>query len=222
MPKIRRSSMKDQVYEIVKERILNQEYKFGESISILGLSQELGISNTPIREAMNMLVVEGLLTSNMNNKFRVLELSGETQRRLDEVVCVLLNGSYLHAHFHGKDDELADMLEKALIAQKKAFEANVEDDYINRTMEFDRCFVDVTKNPTLIDIYEKNSTKLYLFVRKIMWEEKDTIPDNIHEHEGLLEAVKAKDPLEVVTLLEKHYNKHFDEKLREFYLGSEA
>lgn len=222
MPKIRRSSMKDQVYEIVKERILSQEYKFGESLSILGLSQELGISNTPIREALNMLVVEGLLTSNMNNKFRVLELSGETQRRLDEVVCVLLTGSYIHAHRRGKDDELVEMLEKAIVEQKKAFEADVEEDYINRTMGFDRCFVDVTKNPTLIDIYERNSTKLYLFVRKIMWEEKETIPDNIREHEGLLEAVKAKEPVEVITRLEKHYNKHYDEKFKEFYRTSQV
>ncbi len=213
MQKIQKTSMKDQVYDIVKERILKQEYRFGESISILGLSKELGISNTPIREALNMLVAEGLLTSNLNNKFKVLELNGEVQRRLDEVVCVLLTGSYMHMHRRGKDGNLSRMLEQAIMKQKEAFQLDDEDEYIRCTMNFDRCFVDITQNETLIDIYNKNSTLLYLFVRKIIWEEKDTIPESIREHEGLLDAVQKGDASLVIERLEAHYNKHYDKKV---------
>ena len=77
MASIQRSSMKDQVYELIKGRIYSQYYKSGEEIKILTLSKELGVSNTPIREALTMLVAEGLLTTSLNNKFRVIELNEE-------------------------------------------------------------------------------------------------------------------------------------------------
>ena len=52
---LKRISMRDQVYEIIKNRILSREYSLGEPINIVHLSKELGISNTPIREALSQL-----------------------------------------------------------------------------------------------------------------------------------------------------------------------
>jgi DNA-binding GntR family transcriptional regulator len=48
--KIQKSTMKDQVYEIIKEMILNQTYQLGEKINIDTLAAELNVSNSPIRE----------------------------------------------------------------------------------------------------------------------------------------------------------------------------
>ena len=46
---LKRISMRDQVYEIIKNRILSREYSLGEPINIVHLSKELGIS-TPLSE----------------------------------------------------------------------------------------------------------------------------------------------------------------------------
>lgn len=43
-------SVKEQTYQIIKEKILNQEYPAGARININELAEELGISNSPIRE----------------------------------------------------------------------------------------------------------------------------------------------------------------------------
>ena len=71
MATIIKTSTKDQVYDIIKEKIFLQEYDLGDTINITALSSELGVSNTPIREALSKLEAEGLVTSSMSSKVRV-------------------------------------------------------------------------------------------------------------------------------------------------------
>lgn len=49
MRKIKKNTMKNQAYEIIRKKILNQSYIPGEKISIASLTEELQISNTPIQ-----------------------------------------------------------------------------------------------------------------------------------------------------------------------------
>jgi DNA-binding GntR family transcriptional regulator len=59
--KIERIALGDQVYEAIKERILDQAYAPGEKLNVDGLVRELEVSSTPIREALSRLVAEGLV-----------------------------------------------------------------------------------------------------------------------------------------------------------------
>ena len=59
--KIERVVLGDQVYEAIKERILDQAYAPGEKLNVDGLVRELKVSSTPIREALTRLVAEGLV-----------------------------------------------------------------------------------------------------------------------------------------------------------------
>lgn len=59
--KIERVALGDQVYEAVKERILDQAYAPGEKLNVDALVRELRVSSTPIREALARLVAEGLV-----------------------------------------------------------------------------------------------------------------------------------------------------------------
>ncbi|MFQ7739785.1 MAG: GntR family transcriptional regulator, partial [Emergencia timonensis] len=60
-------SVKEQTYQIIKEKILNQEYPAGARININELAEELGISNSPIREALSLLEQQGLVISNRSS-----------------------------------------------------------------------------------------------------------------------------------------------------------
>ena len=61
--KIERVVLGDQVYEAIKERILDQAYAPGQKLNIDGLVRELKVSSTPIREALTRLVAEGLVSA---------------------------------------------------------------------------------------------------------------------------------------------------------------
>ncbi len=206
---INKTSMKDQVYELIRERIFSQKYRSGEEIKILPLSNELGVSNTPIREALTALAAEGLLTTSLNNKFRVVELSEEINAELNETIKVLLIGGYLSAHGDNRDSGLEEMLRKRLALQRQALEKGSENEYIKRTLSFDRSFVEITGNKKLIKMYDDNSYLFYLFIRHTVWENAEHRDKALNEHEQLIKAVAKGDSKLVVDLLEKHYDKHY-------------
>src|SRR5712692_5955504 len=55
------ANISDGVYEFLRRRILDHEYPPGYRFDLSGLADELGISRTPIREAMHRLEAEGLV-----------------------------------------------------------------------------------------------------------------------------------------------------------------
>ena len=61
---VKQQTVKDQVYEILKHEIVIGKLKPGESINISKLTEELNISTAPVREALNMLAQDGLVTLN--------------------------------------------------------------------------------------------------------------------------------------------------------------
>ena len=210
MAAIQRSSMKDQVYEIVRGRIFSGEYGSGEEVKILTLSKELGVSNTPIREALTILVAEGLLTTSLNNKFRVVQLNEKEMNELNATICILLTGGYRAAHKDGKDADLYNLLKERYDEQIKARKKGDQDEYIQKTLKFDRSFVEITGNQKLIEIFDTNNYLLYLYVRYTYWKENENTEKKLKEHEELIKAVKAENAELVQKLLEAHYDEHYE------------
>jgi GntR family transcriptional regulator, rspAB operon transcriptional repressor len=63
------------VYERVREAILEGEIAPGATMSQVALADELGISRTPLREALRMLQSEGLIEAERNRRVRVAAVS---------------------------------------------------------------------------------------------------------------------------------------------------
>lgn len=59
---IQRSRLADQAYELLKERILTRELLPGQRLSVPAIANELGLSRSPVREAVQRLIQEGLGT----------------------------------------------------------------------------------------------------------------------------------------------------------------
>jgi DNA-binding GntR family transcriptional regulator len=60
MDLIRKKSLKDEVFELLHNRIITGEYSSGEWLRQEEISTQLGVSQTPVREALDRLVSEGL------------------------------------------------------------------------------------------------------------------------------------------------------------------
>ena len=204
-------SMKDQMYRIIKERILNNEYKGGEYLKITDLCKEFGISNTPIREALSMLEKEGFLVTSFNYKYQVFQLTGETAAMINQALAVLLCGAYRCVKENGKSDLLIQKLTDALEYQKTVNAENLSD-YINASIAFDKCIVEATENAYLCKMYDAQTGFMVLSVRHIYEALPYGIKDNLKEHEDILAAVKKGETERVTALIKKHYDKDITEK----------
>ncbi|MCO5216138.1 MAG: GntR family transcriptional regulator [Thermomicrobiales bacterium] len=82
MQPIERRNLGSDVYRILRDRILSQELTAGEKLSDLRLSSELGVSRTPIREALHQLAQDGVVVAEPNRGFFVATF---TRRDLEEI-----------------------------------------------------------------------------------------------------------------------------------------
>lgn len=79
---IERRNLGADVYRVLRDRILRGELRAGEKLSDLRLSSELGVSRTPIREALLQLVQDGVVVAEPNRGFFVATFS---RKDLEEI-----------------------------------------------------------------------------------------------------------------------------------------
>lgn len=205
-------SMKEQMYRIVKDRILNNIYQGGEFLKITELCKEFGISNTPIREALSMLEKEGFVVTSFNYKYQVFQLTEEKAGMINQALAVLLCGAYRCVVEQERKDALIQRLTEALAFQKTVDPQRFSD-YINASIAFDKCFVEATGNEYLCRMYDAQTGFMVLSVRHLYETLPYGIEDNLKEHEAILAAVRGGETEQVVSLIKRHYEKSYhDEK----------
>lgn len=206
--KLVKESLKDKVYNLIKERIFSREYKLGETLVIAHLSEELEVSNTPIREALSHLYSEGLLTQEGTSKYKVITLSEKKIIDLNQAILFLLRGSLRICLKENSIDNLVHMLEEAYNRHKYLYESNVKFDYkyIEISLNFDRKFVIASENTYLIDMFE------YLFPQLVLasvYNNKNYKNIHMEEHHKLFESIKNSDITTTFDLLKLHFGKDF-------------
>ena len=87
--KIERFPLRDDVYEAIRERILHGQLAAGERIVEAQLAAELGVSRTPIREALFRLEREGFTISNLARGFSVQPLTIQEVREVYPILWTL-------------------------------------------------------------------------------------------------------------------------------------
>lgn len=75
MAVIKRLSLVDQVYEKIRDRIVKLEVPFGSKLNVSKLQEEYGVSSTPVREALNRLLNEGLIEFENNVGASVINMT---------------------------------------------------------------------------------------------------------------------------------------------------
>jgi DNA-binding GntR family transcriptional regulator len=79
----------EEVAELLRQRIFNRELPPGSWIDELKIAEELGISRTPLREAIKVLAAEGLVTMKVRRGAYVTEVSEQDLREVYELLSLL-------------------------------------------------------------------------------------------------------------------------------------
>src|SRR3954470_8437628 len=72
----------NQVYALLWDRIVSHQLRPGDKLSDLRLSEELGVSRTPVREALHWLMQDGIVSARSHHGFFVSSFSSQDVREI--------------------------------------------------------------------------------------------------------------------------------------------
>jgi DNA-binding GntR family transcriptional regulator len=181
-------SLKEQVYEYLRERMRTGELMPGAVIDMEETSRTLGVSKTPLRDALLQLEMEEFVTILPRRKIVVNTLTLQGVRNSYEIIGALESTALLAAFDRFREADLKRM-ERANEGMKKAIEADDFDLYYDRNLEFHDTFLGLCGNTALARIVNRLKRRLYDFPRPKgfvkEWEEA-----SIGEHRRLLDLIK--------------------------------
>ena len=200
-------SLANQVYDIIEEKILNVVYPQGEILSESRLSDELGVSRTPVREAMTRLENENLIASSPSGTV----VLGITDRDVDDMFLVKsvlepVVGRLAAANRTAKQlEQMRDILEQQEFYTGKS---NTE-----RVKNLDTGFHDImytaSGSPTFQAILSSVHHKLMKY-RKDSLNIENRSQRVMSEHTAIYEAIKAQDEDLVEKLVKEHLQNAYD------------
>ena len=209
MAEVKKLSMRAQCYEIIKEKILRQEYDLGEYINIANLSAELSVSNTPIREALSQLEADGLITSSLNAKPQVVFFTPTSFKNIVQSIYILVKGAYELCVLENRIPDLLGMMDKSLALQEELIAERDHYKFIEELVYFDQIFFDILENPHLLFLFKRLSHTLFLMYRfhlqRSGWEHSRSIS----EHREIFSTIASGNHKEVERLIYEHYRKSY-------------
>jgi DNA-binding GntR family transcriptional regulator len=195
-----RARARDQIRHVLRETIVSNEFSGGERLDEIRLAGMLGVSRTPLREALIGLEEEGLVVSRPNRGFAVALLDEKLVRELYPILAALeaaaldLGGSRLLAVV----PQLKD-INKALRAEKQPARRYALD------REFHRALTQPCGNARLLHLLEQHWTH----ARRIDGGAQRGIANlegSCIEHDAIIRRIERKDFAGAAQLLRTHWH----------------
>ena len=209
-------SLREQVYEYLRDEINNRKLLPGATININEISQQLGISKTPLRDAIIQLEIEGFVTILPRRGVTVKKLTLQEVKDSYEIVGAL-EGSVILNVFDRIGKSHISRLEKLNAKQIKALKRKEYDGYYKLNLDFHNVFLDLSENKSLKNIVTPYKQRLYDFPRRGYIKEWEL--NNLEEHNQFIELIKKKDRLGAAEIIrDVHWSFKVQEKyIRQFY-----
>ena len=183
-------SLREQVYEYLRDEIQKRNLRPGSTINPNEISRQLGISKTPLRDAIIQLEIEGFVTILPRRGVTVKKLTLQEIKDSYEIVGAL-EGSVILNEFDKISATHISRMEKRNTEQKAALENEDYDSYYKLNLDFHNIFNSLSANKTLMLLITPFKQRLYDFPRRGYIKEWEM--NNCDEHHQFIERVKKKD-----------------------------
>lgn len=190
-------NLREKAYQTIRERILDGFYQPGEMLNEKAIIEELQISRTPFRDAVNLLERDGLVASQPNKGFYVHTLSVQDMMEIFDVRFLLEPSVYRLAATRISEETVAQLRERTETALKGSIrEMQREDNHFHMTV------LHTITNAYLIRTMED----IYACFRISNYGEKNIISltPSLKEHLDILDALAAHDPERAAAVTKDH------------------
>ncbi|TDL32930.1 GntR family transcriptional regulator [Jeotgalibacillus sp. S-D1] len=184
-------------YETIRDKILNGELEGGTKLVEERLAEELGVSRTPVREAIRRLEQEGLI-----KKKRVVKPTESDLRHLFQVRMILEGHAVRTAAAYMTEEELEQLAQCVEIGRTGSVE-----EIMKANKKFHDLIVQASKNPVMINIIDQMQSIIYLFRKTVVYHKR---PYLIDEHQDIYEAIKQRDGDKAERLMKAHLQADLD------------
>ncbi|RKD25498.1 transcriptional regulator, GntR family [Caminicella sporogenes DSM 14501] len=183
--------LREVVFEYLRNSILNGELEPGERLMELQLAEQLGVSRTPIREAIRKLELEGLVEMIPRKGAYVADLSIKDVLDVLEVRMFLEGlAAYLAAERMSEEEieELKGILEKF----ENSIESKDREEMIKLDKQFHDKIIEGSKNSKLMQIVQGLHEQFQRF-RVIYFNEYSEHEQLLKYHQAIVEAISKRD-----------------------------
>ena len=187
---LQRSSLREQVYEVVLQAIVNADFPPGHQIRDLDIARSLGVSRTPVREALQRLVDEGLVETTPGAATRVTPIDVGAVRNIYPIVGALHALAVRLAAARIGAAEVAE-----LARTNEAFVAAIGERQIVAALAADDAFhgvvIAAAQNPEL----ERTLDRLMPHIRRLQLAQFGSEPArlSIRQHRTIVTALRGGD-----------------------------
>ncbi|WP_338811420.1 GntR family transcriptional regulator (plasmid) [Agrobacterium leguminum] len=204
---IQQHNLRDQALAILKSRLMSGELAPGHIYSAAALASELGVSNSPVREAMLTLVNQGLMEAVRNRGFRVIPIRRKQLEDIYDVRLMLEIPSIAKlAGIAAQVQDIEPELRAKLAELRRCADQNDVAGYLINDKEFHLRLLGVLNNPYLVSTIETLRDQVRQY--GVGGASASTILSrSADEHEAILNAVLAGDSQKAATLMEHHIHK---------------
>jgi DNA-binding GntR family transcriptional regulator len=190
------------VYAAIRDAIVRAELAPGARLSENELAEQLGVSRTPVREALGRLRDDRLVEVVPQFGTFVSPLStqaiGEAQFIREALECAAVK--------HGADlatDEDIAALEQNLAAQQRACDSSDLEAWYLLDDAYHHALCDLSRNPTVWSVSERAKSHINR-VRRISLSMPDYMPERLIEHRSIVEAIEAHEANRAEETLRHH------------------
>nr|WP_303004258.1 GntR family transcriptional regulator [uncultured Blautia sp.] len=183
--------LRDVVFNTLRKAILKGELKPGERLMEIALADRLGVSRTPVREAMRKLELEGLVVMIPRRGAQVANITEKDLNDVLEVRIALENLSIEKACARMTEEQLAQLWDAA-----EEFEKTMAEGNLVKLAEADVAFHEViyqySDNRRLNQVLNNLREQIYRY-RVEYLKDEETRNLLVKEHKELYEAIRARD-----------------------------
>jgi len=201
-----RTDLTERTYAVLKERILTRRLEPGSRISVPEISSALGVSRTPVNDALKRLATEGLVEIIPRRGTFVTGLNASDVCELFDIRLLIESYAVEGIVSGGRSAEYLQAVSEPMARMRRAM---VDDDYgdyetfVSGDRELHMTMVEMTRNQRLLEIYTDLNVHIQV-TRAHYLESVENARQAYQEHEAILDGFRAESAEQVIAALRSH------------------
>jgi DNA-binding GntR family transcriptional regulator len=203
---INKQTLSEQIYQILRSDILNQQIKCGQKLTLQSLKDRFNVSHTPIRDALTRLVEDDLVLYYSNVGITVITLTAHDAREIFQLSGDLDCLAMRYCFDSLLNEALGEELDEIMALSTKSLQKKQYTQWRELSDRFHLVFYKFANNTRLDQAARKLRAQITLLSNLYQLENKNV--EKIQEdHEAIYQAIKMCDIEKAILLMRQHLDR---------------